>query len=71
MCVPGIITAYSHSRVFSTSSGSEVSATWPVMPSPMRVRGKSTRSPLRESSSPRKAIGTTSSPSITETRQLW
>ena len=49
MCVPGIITAYSHSSVFATSSGSEVSATWPVMPSPMRVRGKSTRSPLRES----------------------
>jgi hypothetical protein len=41
------------------------------MPAPSFIRGSWTGLPRREESTPRKAIGTISSPSTIETRQLW
>ena len=69
--VPGISTANSHADASSSSSGSPVSTTWPVSPSPTRVRKTWAAVRSVAVSSPWNAIGSSSSPSRMKTRQLW
>ena len=71
LVVPGISTANGHVDASSSRSGSPVSTTRPVSPSPTRVRKTCAAVRSGAVSSPWNAIGSRSAPSRMKTRQLW
>ncbi len=69
--VPGTRPANSQFAASPMSNDSPLPATRPVIPTPTLVRRTSITDGTSVAKLPRKAIGTTSSPSTTKTRQLW
>ena len=69
--VPAMRLAYSHSSAFGTKSASPVATARPVMPSPTFKVYASAAELTFGSCSPTNAIGSSLSPSLSTTRQLW